>query len=405
MIKVYSEIGKLRSVLLHRPGNELENLAPKYLSDLLFDDIPYLEKAREEHDVFAQLLRDNGVKVNYITHLLSNTLKSNELKEQFLNEFLDLSDINNKYIREALKDYLLNMNISEMIDKLTSGIRTNELKLKKEVFSVKVRKSNMDIPFFLNPMPNLYFQRDPVAMIGKGATINRMRTPARRRESMFMEYVLKYNEDFKNTPLYYDKKLPYAIEGGDILIFNEKVLAVGISQRTDPEALEILAKKIFDEYDDTFETILGFLIPAKRAYMHLDTVFTQLDYDKFVVHPEMQEVIKIFGIQKKDHDEYTINEEKGTLKEILEKHLDVDKITLLKCGNGDEIAAAREQWNDGSNTLAIEPGTVITYDRNYITNKELKNAGIKVIEFPASELSRGRGGPRCMSMPLIRDDI
>jgi arginine deiminase len=405
MIKVYSEIGKLRSVLLHRPGNELENLAPKYLSDLLFDDIPYLEKAREEHDVFAQLLRDNGVKVNYITHLLSNTLKSNELKEQFLNEFLDLSDINNKYIREALKDYLLNMNISEMIDKLTSGIRTNELKLKKEVFSVKVRKSNMDIPFFLNPMPNLYFQRDPVAMIGKGATINRMRTPARRRESMFMEYVLKYNEDFKNTPLYYDKKLPYAIEGGDILIFNEKVLAVGISQRTDPEALEILAKKIFDEYDDTFETILGFLIPAKRAYMHLDTVFTQLDYDKFVVHPEMQEVIKIFGIQKKDHDEYTINEEKGTLKEILEKHLDVDKITLLKCGNGDEIAAAREQWNDGSNTLAIEPGTVITYDRNYITNKELKNAGIKVTEFPASELSRGRGGPRCMSMPLIRDDI
>lgn len=405
MIKVYSEIGKLRSVLLHRPGNELENLAPKYLSDLLFDDIPYLEKAREEHDVFAQLLRDNGVKVNYITHLLSNTLKSNELKEQFLNEFLDLSDINNKYIREALKDYLLNMNISEMIDKLTSGIRTNELKLKKEVFSVKVRKSNMDIPFFLNPMPNLYFQRDPVAMIGKGATINRMRTPARRRESMFMEYVLKYNEDFKNTPLYYDKKLPYAIEGGDILIFNEKVLAVGISQRTDPEALEILAKKIFDEYEDTFETILGFLIPAKRAYMHLDTVFTQLDYDKFVVHPEMQEVIKIFGIQKKDHDEYTINEEKGTLKEILEKHLDVDKITLLKCGNGDEIAAAREQWNDGSNTLAIEPGTVITYDRNYITNKELKNAGIKVIEFPASELSRGRGGPRCMSMPLIRDDI
>ncbi|UYO99394.1 arginine deiminase [Oceanotoga sp. DSM 15011] len=405
MIKVYSEIGKLRSVLLHRPGNELENLAPKYLSDLLFDDIPYLEKAREEHDVFAQLLRDNGVKVNYITHLLSNTLKSNELKEQFLNEFLDLSDINNKYIREALKDYLLNMNISEMIDKLTSGIRTNELKIKKEVFSVKVRKSNMDIPFFLNPMPNLYFQRDPVAMIGKGATINRMRTPARRRESMFMEYVLKYNEDFKNTPLYYDKKLPYAIEGGDILIFNEKVLAVGISQRTDPEALEILAKKIFDEYEDTFETILGFLIPAKRAYMHLDTVFTQLDYDKFVVHPEMQEVIKIFGIQKKDHDEYTINEEKGTLKEILEKHLDVDKITLLKCGNGDEIAAAREQWNDGSNTLAIEPGTVITYDRNYITNKELKNAGIKVIEFPASELSRGRGGPRCMSMPLIRDDI
>ena len=402
-IRVYSEIGKLRSVLLHRPGAELENLAPNYLSDLLFDDIPFLKKAQEEHDNFAKVLQENGSKVYYISNLLEETLEKDNIKRIFLDEFLEMSEINNQIIKFSLEDYLLSMDTKSMVAKMIAGVRTNELDLKKEIFSVKVRKSNMDIPFFLNPMPNLYFQRDPVAMIGKGASINRMRTPARRRESMLMEYVLKYHPDFKETPLYYKKSFPYAVEGGDILILDEKTIAVGISERTDPEALEALADKIFKEYNDSFDTILGFLIPAKRAYMHLDTVFTMVDYDKFVVHSELEDAMKIFVLKKNDDSDYAIEEESGSLNKILEKHLDVDKVTLIKCGDGDEIAAAREQWNDGSNALAIEPGKIIAYDRNIITNKLLKDHGIEVLEIESSELSRGRGGPRCMSMPLFRE--
>lgn len=401
-IKVYSEIGNLKRVLLHRPGTELENLAPDYLTDLLFDDIPFLKKAREEHDAFADTLKRNGVEICYITDLISETLEDKVLKSQFLKEFLDLSEINNLYIREALTNYLLSMESKTMCEKIIAGIRTNELDLKKDIFSIKVRKANLDIPFFLAPMPNLYFQRDPVAMVGKGACVNRMRTPARRRESMIMEYVLKYHKDYAGTDLYYEKHFPYAIEGGDILVLSEKVLAVGISQRTDPEALEELAKNIFFRYKDSFDTILGFLIPAKRAYMHLDTVFTQIDHDKFVVHSKLSDMVKTFTI-KNDNGEIKIEENSESLKKTLEDYLNIDNVTLIKCGDGDEIASAREQWNDGSNCLALSPGKIVAYDRNYITNRQIRNSGVEVIEIPSSELSRGRGGPRCMSMPLIRE--
>ena len=402
-INVYSEIGKLRRVLLHRPGKELENLAPRYLADLLFDDIPYLKKAQEEHDEFASLLRENGVEVKYITDLFVEAMDSQNNKLDFIKEFLDLSEINNQYIREALIEMLTSMNTREMVDKIISGVRTNELKLKQDIFSVKVRKAKLGIPFFLNPMPNLYFQRDPAATIGKGITINKMRTPARRREAMLMEYIINNHPEYKGTPEYYRKDSPYALEGGDVLVLNKKTLAVGISQRTDPEALEILAKNIFEKYGDTFESILGFLIPEKRAYMHLDTVFTMLDYDKFVVHPKLEGIIKIFVLKKEDKG-YTVLEESGELSEILKRHLELEKATVIRCGDSDEIAAEREQWNDGSNALAIAPGKIVVYDRNYVTNRLFKEAGIEILEIPSSELSRGRGGPRCMSMPLFREE-
>lgn len=402
-INVYSEIGKLKKVLLYRPNDELENLSPNYLTDLLFDDIPYLKKAQEEHDEFAKAFKENGAEVLYVDELLSETINNNNLKNEFLEEFFDLSEINNNFIREDLKKFLLDLNTQDMVTKLIAGIRTEEMKLSKNIFSVKVRTANMDTPFFLNPMPNFYFQRDPVAMIGKGAAVNRMKTPARRRESMFMEYVLKHHPDFKGTPLYYEKNFPYAIEGGDVLVLNEKTIAVGISLRTDPESLEILAEKIFKEYNDKFETILGILIPAKRAYMHLDTVFTMLDYDKFVVHSKLEEDMRIFAIRKNGDKDFHISEEKNSLKVILEEFLDVDKVTLLKCGGNDIIGGEREQWNDGSNCVAIEPGKIIVYDRNTITNKIIRETGVEAIEITSGELSRGRGGPRCMSMPLERE--
>jgi len=400
-LSVYSEIGKLEKILLHRPGKELENLSPHYLSDLLFDDIPFLYKAQEEHDYFANVLRENGVEVLYLTELLTETLNDLDLKEKFVEEFLQFSEIYNSFIYALLKDYLFSLDTKDMVNTIISGIRSDELEINRNIFSLRVRRADIELPFFLPPMPNLYFQRDPVAILGKGACVNRMKTSARRREVMLAEYVIKYNKKFEGTPLYYEKDYPYPIEGGDILVLSEKVLAIGISQRTSPEAVEILAKKFLKENKDTFEKIIAFIIPDNRAYMHLDTIFTMVDYDKFLVHANLKEDIDTFIITK-SKEGFDFYEEEESLENILKKHINLDHVEIIKCGNADIIASHREQWNDGSNSLAIEPGKVITYDRNYITNRELEKSGIEVLTIPSSELSRGRGGPRCASMPLIR---
>ncbi|KLO22803.1 arginine deiminase [Marinitoga sp. 1197] len=397
-INVYSEVKDLKRVLLHRPGLELENMEPDLLEELLFEDIPYLKKAQQEHDYFAEILRTNGVHVEYITDLLATALSEENIKKEFVDEYLFLSEVKNEYILEALKDYLLSFDTKQMINKIVSGIRINEFKLRKENFSTKVR---MNKQFYLLPLPNLYFQRDPVAFVGKGIVINKMMTKARRRESLFMKYVVKYNRDFKSTPVYYDMNYHFAIEGGDVLVLTDKVLAIGISQRTEPEAVEILAKKLFYETDESFDTILAINIPKKRAYMHLDTIFTMIDNDKFLAHSKLESSLLVYVI-KKGKDDLEVIEEKMSLEEILQKYMNNGKIKILKCGGEDEIAAKREQWNDGSNVLAIKPGVVIAYDRNYVTNTLLRENGINVIEIPSSELSRGRGGPRCMSMPMNR---
>ncbi|KLO24117.1 arginine deiminase [Marinitoga sp. 1155] len=397
-INVYSEVKDLKRVLLHRPGLELENMEPDLLEELLFEDIPYLKKAQQEHDYFAEILRTNGVHVEYITDLLATALSEENIKKEFVDEYLFLSEVKNEYILEALKDYLLSFDTKQMINKIVSGIRINEFKLRKENFSTKVR---MNKQFYLLPLPNLYFQRDPVAFVGKGIVINKMMTKARRRESLFMKYVVKYNRDFKSTPVYYDMSYHFAIEGGDVLVLTDKVLAIGISQRTEPEAVEILAKKLFYETDESFDTILAINIPKKRAYMHLDTIFTMIDNDKFLAHSKLESSLLVYVI-KKGKDDLEVIEEKMSLEEILQKYMNNGKIKILKCGGEDEIAAKREQWNDGSNVLAIKPGVVIAYDRNYVTNTLLRENGINVIEIPSSELSRGRGGPRCMSMPMNR---
>ena len=406
-IQVKSEIGKLKKVMLHRPGKELEHLVPGDLERLLFDDIPYLRTAQNEHDLFVGIMRGEGVEVVYLEDLTADVLRENEeLKRQFVEQFIAEGEVADEKMKEYLASYLMEIrDEKELVLKLMSGVRVGELEVKMNRPLVNLVKT--DSQFIMDPIPNLYFTRDPFACIGNGVSLNCMYSRTRRRETLFGKYVLENHPDFAGkTPFYYTRELPYSIEGGDILNLSNKVLAIGISQRTTAEAIELLAQRIFEDDSAEIETILALDIPAIRAFMHLDTVCTQVDYDKFTIHPGILGTLRIFELKKGDQKgELKVTEMRSSLAEVLAEHLKLDKVTLIRCGGKDAIASEREQWNDGSNTLCIEPGKVVVYDRNYVTNQILRENGIRVLEMASSELSRGRGGPRCMSMPLERDAV
>ena len=407
-IQVNSEIGRLKTVLLHRPGEELEALPPEYMSRMLFDDVPYLKVAQEEHDAFANVLRENGVEVLYLDQLAAEALANEEVRDRFIVEMVRASKQEETFSTFAIVNYLQSLEPLAMVRKVMAGVKKSEVEdmepTNKQLHHFMVN----DYPFYLDPMPNLYFTRDPAASIGNGLTINKMHWPARRRESLFMQYILKYHPRFanQNIPVWYNRNNRFSVEGGDELVLNKHTVAIGISERTEAEAIERIASRLF--HDSEFTRVLAIKIPARRAFMHLDTVFTMIDYDKFSVHPEIMTAggeLDIYVLDKSNtHVGYEVTHRRD-LTNVLAESLGVSKVQLIQCGNGDPIAAAREQWNDGSNTLAIAPGVVITYDRNYVTNEALRKAGLKVIEVAGSELGRGRGGPRCMSMPLFREEI
>ncbi len=401
-INVYSEIGKLRKVLLKKPGREVEQLMPDMMERLLFDDIPYLEIAEQEHDAFADILRGLDVEVVYLENMLADVLKDENIKKQFIDDYVSETRIVGSGTKLSVRDYFLNFTDEFKLAKsLMAGLRKNELShVEKKSLSDMV---GSDYPFIIDPMPNLYFARDPFATMGKGVTINNMNTVTRRRETLIGQYILTHHADFAgcDIPHYYDRTDKYSIEGGDELILSDKVIAIGISQRTQAAAIELVASRVLSA-DESFDTVLAFQIPETRAFMHLDTVFTMIDHDKFTIHPAIEGPLNVYAITMVD-GKLHYEKEVGSIEEILEKHLEIDNIKVIRCGGGDVVDAAREQWNDGSNTLAVSPGEVIVYSRNFVTNKKLEEAGVKVHVMPSSELSRGRGGPRCMSMPLIRD--
>ncbi len=403
-INVRSEIKPLKKVLLHRPGRELLNLTPDTLDRLLFDDIPFLKVAQQEHDAFAQILRDNGVEVVYLEDLAAETIgQCPDLKKKFIEQFIYEGGVFSEEHKNALVDFFDSyVDNKELILKTMEGVRYGELSIDSDSLATKLN-NDKDEPI-LDPMPNLYFTRDPFASIGNGVSLNRMYSVTRNRETIYADYIFKYHPDFKGkVPYYYERDNNFHIEGGDILNLNDKVLAIGISQRTQSAAIDEIAKNIFNSENNSITTILAFKIPSTRAFMHLDTVFTQIDYDKFTIHPNIMGPLEVYELTKKD-DKIEVTLLTSTLKEILEKYLEVPEVTLIKCGGEDRIAAEREQWNDGSNTLCIAPGVIIVYERNDVSNELLRRAGLKVLEMPSSELSRGRGGPRCMSMPLVREN-
>ena len=399
-----SEIGRLRKVMLHRPGRELENLMPEYLERLLFDDIPYLKVAQAEHDAFAQCLRDNGAEVVYLRDLVEETIAPLELRQELTEQFLDEAGLENHRIREILRDYFASMERGELVDAMMAGVRKSDVRgFETGKLADYLSFRSDDYPFLIDPMPNLYFTRDPFATIGSGVSLHRMHTVTRNRETLFGKFIFQYHPVYKDAPKWYDRGETSSLEGGDILILSPEVIAVGISQRTEEDSIDKFAHTVLS-ISRTFQKILAFNIPKTRSFMHLDTVFTMVDRNKFTVHPNILSEITVY-VMELEEGRVHIREEQGRLEDILKEHLGLDQVTLIKCGSDSPIDAAREQWSDGSNTLAIAPGEVVVYERNYVTNRILEDNGITVHTIPCSELSRGRGGPRCMSMPFVRDDV
>ena len=399
-----SEIGRLRTVMLHRPGRELENLMPEYLERLLFDDIPYLKVAQEEHDAFAQCLRDNGAEVLYLADLVAETIADKSVREELIEQFLDEAQLTKHRARELMKEYFSGMDNKTLVDTMMAGVRKSDIRsFETGKLSDYLSFRSDDYPFLIDPMPNLYFTRDPFATIGTGVSLHRMHTETRNRETLFGKFIFQYHPTYKDVPKWYDRGESSSLEGGDILVLSKEVIAVGISQRTREDSIDKFAQTVLS-LSKTFKKILAFDIPKTRSFMHLDTVFTMVDRDKFTVHPNILSSITVYVLELVD-GAVRVREEQGRLEDILKEHLGLDSVTLIKCGSDSPIDAAREQWSDGSNTLAIAPGEVVVYGRNYVTNRILEENGIKIHTIPCSELSRGRGGPRCMSMPFVRDDL
>lgn len=403
MINVKSEIKPLKKILLHRPGNEYLNLTPNTLERLLFDDIPYLKLAQEEHDKFADALRNEGVEVVYLVDLVAEAISVSPIvRESFIKQFIKEGKVTSLKLEKLVFDYLNKIEDNkELVSKCIEGIDEEELdSYEDETGFYKTRESGRMI---LDPLPNLYAPRDPFACIGNGVSLHKMYSETRCRETIFGEYIFKYHPDYKDTKLYYDRYNGYSIEGGDIQVLSEEVIAIGISQRTEPDAIAEFARNVFADEENNFKYVLAIDIPDERSFMHLDTVMTRVDETKFAVHSQVMEVSKVFEITK-GNDDIIIKEVNMTLDKILEKYLNIEKVEFIKCGNGKRIPAEREQWSDGANTLCVKPGVIIVYDRNFVTNQTYKEHGLRVIEIPSCELSRGRGGPHCMSMALERED-
>ena len=405
-ICVKSEIGALKKVLLHRPGKELEHLIPEEMERLLFDDIPYLTLAQQEHDTFAAILRENGAEVVYLEDLMAETLQANpELRAVFVRQFLrEGGPFAQNHAEELFAMLTALEDERTLVLKTMSGVTTEEMRDELRVGPL-TGLTQARRQFVLDPIPNLYFTRDPFASIGCGISLHRMYSVTRCRETIYADFIMRFHPDFAGkVPFYYDRSDPFHIEGGDILNLREDLLAIGLSQRTSPEGIELLARRLFRDENAAVRRILVLDIPNMRAFMHLDTVFTQVDRDKFTIHPGILDRLRLYELRR-DGTEMRARELSAPLEDVLKDALGLDRVSLIRCGGKDNIASAREQWNDGSNTLCIAPGKLIVYNRNYVTNEILRSHGLEVFEMPSSELARGRGGPRCMSMPLVREAL
>jgi arginine deiminase len=394
-----SEVGRLRAVILHRPGAELQRLTPRNNDVLLFDGLPWVAKAQREHDAFAALLSSRGVEVLLLADLLTEALaKSGAARMHGIAAAVDPRRLGLPLAQE-LSAYLRTLDAAQLGSVLMAGMTFNELPFTGGELSL-VRRMHHGGDFVIDPLPNLLFTRDSSFWIGSRVAITSLALPARARETSLTDVIYAHHPRFLGVRRAYESRSA-PVEGGDVLLLSPGVVAVGVGERTTPAGAEALARSLFD--DDLAHTVLAVPIAQERAQMHLDTVCTMVDVDAVVMYPNIVESLSAFTIHRDGSGGVRIDDERPFLFAAADA-MGIDKLRVIATGL-DPVTAEREQWDDGNNTLAVAPGVVIAYERNAETNARLADSGIEVLPIEASELGTGRGGPRCMSCPAARDPL